>query len=167
MEFIVGPIREALTEPSVPPVIPEYQGLVEIGRGGMGIVYRGLHRETHRVDAIKVLRSDRSESGTESSSASYGSRLRHEAKLTARVAHEYILPVYQVGEVNGRTWFSMQFVEGVSLHERMKEGPLSPERACDIMERIARAVDAVHSQGVMHGDIKPHNILLDDQRGRP
>ncbi|MCU0707883.1 MAG: serine/threonine protein kinase [Pirellula sp.] len=166
VEALASPIRHALTEPTSPPMIPEYEDLVEIGRGGMGIVYRGLHRETHRVDAIKVLRPDRF--GQHSRSRSNASSLlRQEAKLAARVAHESILPVYQVGEVDGCTWFSMQLVEGVSLHDRMKEGPLSPELASDIMERVARAVDAVHRQGILHGDIKPHNILLEGQSRRP
>lgn len=167
VDSLASPIRDALVESTKPPSLPDYDDLQEIGRGGMGIVYRGLHKKTRRIDAIKVIRPDRVSAAAGAHQRELQHQLQQEAQLAARVAHEHIVPVYQVGEVNGCPWFSMQFVEGQSLRDLMREGPLSPEKAARVIEQIARAVDRVHRHGILHGDIKPHNILIEREEERP
>jgi serine/threonine-protein kinase len=167
VDSLALPIRLALVEITEPPSLPDYGELVEIGRGGMGIVYRGVHQQTRRADAIKVIRPDRVSPGAGAHRRELQHQLRREAQLAARVAHEHIVPVYQVGEVDGCPWFSMQLVNGMSLRDLTREAPLSPEKAAKVIEQIARAVDQVHRHGILHGDIKPHNILIEVEGARP
>ncbi|MCC6511047.1 MAG: serine/threonine protein kinase, partial [Pirellulaceae bacterium] len=83
------------------------------------------------------------------------------------MAHEHIVPVYQVGETDDRPWFSMQWVNGCSLHELTRDSRISPERVARYIAQIARAVDVVHRHGILHGDIKPQNILIEIPTDRP
>lgn len=161
------PVRTALVSPESPPTLNEYGELVEIGRGGMGVVYRGQHTKTKRFDAIKIIRTDRLSRFSELSPRQLEDRLHREAQLAARVAHEHIVPVYQVGDLDGCPWYSMQLVDGQNLHQLSRQQPLDPEKAAAIIEQIARAVDTVHRHGILHGDIKPHNILIEQGSGRP
>ncbi len=167
VNFLASPVRDALTESNQAPTLPEYEALQEIGRGGMGIVYRGFHKQTHRVDAIKVIRPDRVSAVAGAHQRDLQHQLQQEAQLAASVAHEHIVPVYQVGEIDGSPWFSMQLVDGKSLRDLTRETPFLPERAAKVIEQIARAVDKVHRHGILHGDIKPHNILIESEEGRP
>ena len=167
IEHLAAPVRLALAADDSPPQLPEYEGLEEIGRGGMGVVYRGLHRKLKRLDAIKVIRPDRLADISPESVRQMQYRFERELRLAAYVAHENIVPVYQVGEVDGRPWFSMQFVEGVSLQELRGNASVAPEQVAVVMEKIARAVNIVHRHGVLHGDIKPHNILIERETNRP
>lgn len=166
IESLTSPLRAAIRECHVPS-LDEYSDLEEIGRGGMGVVYRGLHRQTGRVDAIKVIRRDRLMSGIGGNSRDSSHRLRREAQLAARVAHEYIVPVYQVGECQHQTWYSMQLVDGKNLNELTRESRPTSDEAATVMTQISRAIDCVHRHGILHGDIKPHNILIEQQSGRP
>ena len=167
IEHLAAPVRLALAADDSPPQLPEYESLEEIGRGGMGVVYRGLHRKLRRLDAIKVIRPDRLADINPESVRQMQYRFERELRLASYVAHEHIVPVYQVGEVDGRPWFSMQFVEGVSLQELRANGMVAPEHLAVVMEKIARAVNTVHRHGVLHGDIKPHNILIERETNRP
>ncbi len=133
----------------------------------MGVVYRGLHQKMQRTDAIKVMRPDRLATASPEMVKQMQFRFEQESQLAARIAHEHIVPVYQVGEVNGFPWFSMQLVNGRSLRDLSRSESLSSERVVRYIERIARAVDAVHRHGVLHGDIKPHNILIEVETDRP
>ncbi|MCA9062981.1 MAG: serine/threonine protein kinase [Planctomycetaceae bacterium] len=161
------PVRAAVSGSTQPPALPDYDDLQEVGRGGMGIVYRAVHKQTRRTDAIKVIRPDRLSGPTESRGRELQRRFQREVQLAARVAHEHIVPVYQVAEVDGCAWFSMQYVDGTSLRERMNKAPLAPEKAAQLIEQISRAVDKVHRHGILHGDIKPHNILIEADGERP
>ncbi len=98
VEQLCSPIRWALHGDGVPPSIPEYGELTEIGRGGMGIVYRGKHRITNRIDAIKIIRPDRIPEDNKEHLRMMRQLFRQESQLAARVAHEHIVPVYQVGK---------------------------------------------------------------------
>lgn len=160
VESLTAPLRAALSHPMSMIELPDYETLREIGRGGMGVVYCGIHRQTRRMDAIKVIRPDRLAIHREGQAAELQWRFRREAQLAATVAHEHIVPVYHVGEINGCSWYSMQFVNGKSLRELTHERPMDAETAAILMEQIARAVDKVHRHGILHGDIKPHNILV-------
>ena len=167
VEQLTSPIRFALNSDEVPPVLPEYDELEEIGRGGMGIVYRSLHKRMQRVDAIKVIRPDRMTDVSLDVVRQMQHRFERELRLAAYVAHEHIVPVYQVGEIDRCPWFSMQFVNGTTLHQLRKSAALAPESIAGYMEKIARAVHAVHRRGILHGDIKPHNILIETETDRP
>lgn len=167
IDDLAAPIRGAITGFESTPELLDYEGLTEIGRGGMGVVYSGRHKGTQRLDAIKIIRPDRLLSEASGQGAELRQRFERESRLAARVAHEHIVPVYQVGENETGPWYSMQLVDGPSLHELCIERPLPAERAVCYVERIARALDTVHRHGVLHGDIKPHNILIEDDSDRP
>jgi predicted Ser/Thr protein kinase len=169
-----SPVRAALTHgqspeelEEEPPVLAEYEKLELIGRGGMGVVYRGVHRKTRRTDAVKVLRPDGRVKPHAGHAMGLQSRLWREAQLAASVSHEHIVPIYQVGEVDGCDWFSMQYVQGRSLRDATMDSPIPTETLVELMAQVARAIDAVHRHGILHGDIKPHNIMIEAESERP
>lgn len=173
VDQLASPIRAALVADEAPPILPEYGELEEVGRGGMGIVYRSTHQKMQRSDAIKVIRPDRLAGVSFDAVKQMQHRFEREVRLAAHVAHEHIVPVYQVGQIDGCPWFSMQFVKGTTLNELSKsdlpntsEVP-TPERMAGYIEKIARAIDAVHRHGILHGDIKPNNILIETETDRP
>ncbi len=163
---VSAPIRNALVAIDQPPQLDDYGPLTELARGGMGVVYAGQHKTTGRVDAIKVIRPDRLAGLSTESIQLLRLRFQQETKLAARVAHEHIVPVYQVGETQDCAWYSMQLVDGKSLHELSRDERITPERIVECMEQIARAIDRVHRHGILHGDIKPHNILIERETNR-
>ena len=167
VDQLTSPIRLALGTDETPPILSQYGELEEVGRGGMGIVYRSTHKRMQRVDAIKVIRPDRLTGVSFDTVKQMQHRFEREVRLAAYVAHEHIVPVYQVGEIDGCPWFSMQFVEGPTLHDLRKSDLRVPERIAGYIEKIARAVYAVHRHGILHGDIKPHNILIETETDRP
>ena len=167
IDGLASPIRIAIMGSDLPPVLPDYTDLEEIGRGGMGVVYSGRHKDTQRTDAIKVIRPDRLVAGPPEHRVHLRNRFERESQLAARIAHEHIVPVYQVGESDGCPWYSMQLVNGQSLHELCEGNVLPFERTAMYVERIARALDTVHRHGILHGDIKPHNILIERDSDRP
>src|SRR5262245_11819594 len=128
----------------------------EIGRGGMATVYRA--RDTHhdRPVALKVLHPELAESlGAE--------RFQREIRVAASLQHPHILTVYDSGSVDGYLWFTMPFVEGEALRDRLsRERQLSVADAVRISREVALALDYAHRRGVIHRDIKPENILLID-----
>ena len=140
--------------------IGDYELLEEIGRGGMGVVYRALHLPLAREVAIKMISPERLISPEERR------RFFVEAESTARLSHPNIVPVYEVGELEGRPYFSMQFVRGQTLMQRIAHGPMPQRRAAQILAPVCRAIAYAHAQGIIHRDIKPSNILL-DLDGRP
>ncbi len=143
-----------------------YESLEEIGRGGMGVVYRARQRTADRTVALKVIRRDRLEQLPRDTHSSALERFRHEAQAAARLEHENIVTVYEVGEVDDQPFFSMRYVEGRSLAEILREGPMENRRAAAYLEPVARAVHEAHSQGILHRDLKPQNILVDKKTDR-
>lgn len=145
-------------------VLPrEFNGLEplgELGRGGMGIVYRARQKSLGRTVALKmILRNDLA-------SAADIARFRAEAEAAARLDHPHIVPVYEVGEHQGRPYFCMKLIEGSTLSTRLATGPLPAREAAELLSPIARAIAHAHHCGVLHRDIKPSNILI-DLDGRP
>jgi serine/threonine-protein kinase len=136
-----------------------YELLEELGRGGMGVVYKARQRNPERIVALKMaLRG-------ELASAEERARFTAEAKMAARLNDARIVQVYDVGEHDGQVYFSMQFIEGTTLARLVSDGPLPPREAARHVAAIARAVQHAHDQGVVHRDLKPSNVLL-SKRGQ-
>lgn len=127
----------------------------EIGRGGMGVVYKAWQPELGRPVALKMILAG------ELASAEYVDRFRNESRALANVHHPNIVSIYEAGQIDGRFYFAMQFVEGPTLAERLKHGRLDPEQAARLAAAVARAAGSLHAHGVIHRDVKPSNILLD------
>ncbi len=127
----------------------------ELGRGGMGVVYKARQRSLDRTVAIKMVREAHL-----ASEADRG-RFQGEAEAAARLHHPNIVTVHEVGSADGQAYLCMEFVDGCTLaHLVNTEGPLPPRAAAELVAVIARAVQHAHDHGVLHRDLKPSNILL-------
>jgi WD40 repeat protein len=135
----------------------DYELLHEVGHGGMGVVYKARDIKLQRTVALKMIRAGHLATLEEIR------RFQAEAEAVAQLDHPGIVPVYEVGECQGLHYFSMGFVEGGSLSARLKEGPLPPREAADLVRRVAEAVAYAHGRGIIHRDLKPGNILLQMQ----
>jgi len=135
--------------------IGEYELLEEIGRGGMGVVFKARQKHLDRLVAVKVLRSGWLARAGELA------RFRTEAKTVAGLHHPNIVAVHEVGENDGQPYFSMDFVAGRTLEEIARGHPLQPARAARYVKQIAEAIHYAHEHGVLHRDLKPSNVLVD------
>src|SRR6266403_1892116 len=133
----------------------DYELLAEIARGGMGIVYRARQISLNRVVALKMLLFGKF------SSAEFVKRSQTEAQAVASLQHPNIVAIHEVGEHEGQHYFSMDYVEGKSLAELVREKPLPAKRAAGFIKTIAEAIHYAHQQGILHRDLKPSNILID------
>ena len=134
--------------------VPGYEILGELGRGGMGIVYKAKHLALKRLVALKMVLD-----GAHAGEAQL-TRFRAEAEAVAKLQHAHIVQIYEVGECGGRPFFALEFVEGGSLDRKVKGTPLPPREAAALVEKMAQAMHAVHQQGIVHRDLKPANVLL-------
>jgi WD40 repeat protein len=140
--------------PAVRESVPGYEILAVLGRGGMGVVYKARRVELGRIVALKMVLA-----GVHLSPRDL-ERFKSEAAAVARLQHPHIVQLYEFGEHDGRPYFSLEFVEGGSLHQRLKGEPLPTHLAAELTEKLARAVHYAHERGIVHRDIKPGNILL-------
>ena len=127
----------------------------ELGRGGMGVVYRAHHADLHRDVALKLL--------TAGAYATTEQRRRFlaEARLAARIRHPQIVSIHDAGERDGQLYFVMDLIDGDDLAARLRQGRLAPREVAGLIAGIARAVDHLHAAGILHRDLKPSNVLLD------
>ncbi|MFO0442461.1 MAG: serine/threonine-protein kinase, partial [bacterium] len=129
----------------------------EIGRGGMGVVYRARQRGLDRVVAVKVLLR------AQFAGAEERERFHREAQAAARLKHPGIVSIIDVGEDDGVPWFSMEHIAGKSLEQLGREHPMQASDAAKCVQSIAQALQHAHENGVLHRDLKPSNILLDEE----
>jgi serine/threonine protein kinase len=137
-----------------PPAIPGYEILGVLGRGGMGVVYKARHLKLQRLVALKMILAGGHASGEQLS------RFRTEAEAVARLQHPNVVQIHEVGELDGLPFFSLEFVEGGSLADRLDGTPWLPRQAAQLVETLARAVHVAHQNGIVHRDLKPANVLL-------
>jgi len=137
----------------------DFELLSELGRGGMGIVYRARQLSLDRIVALKMILGGRL------APAADLARFRAESRSVAQLNHPQIVPVYEVGEEAGQPYFTMKYVDGTTLARRLAEGPMPAREAAAILAPVARAIHYAHEQGVLHRDLKPSNILLDVDGG--
>jgi WD40 repeat protein/tRNA A-37 threonylcarbamoyl transferase component Bud32 len=155
-----------LAEPAaMPQRVGEYEILGELGRGGMGVVYRARHRKLQRVVALKMLL------GGSYVTSQERARFRVEAEAVARLRHPNIVRIYEVGEHDveagqSRPYFTLEYAAGGSLAGRMEGRPQTPRQAAAWLELLARAAHYAHQQGIIHRDLKPSNVLLTEE-GEP
>jgi eukaryotic-like serine/threonine-protein kinase len=133
----------------------EYELLQEIARGGMGVVYKARQIKLNRIVALKMILSGQLASKEDVD------RFYTEAEAAARLEHPGIVPIFEIGEHNDQHFFSMGFIEGASLADRVKEGPLPPREAAAITKQVVEAIAFAHQNNVIHRDLKPANVLID------
>lgn len=161
LQFVLG---ETLISPDVihidrqPPQLPsDYHIVRELGRGGMGVVYLARQQSLGREVAVKVLRPG------ESTYQSLVRRFMGEARHLARLKHPHIVSIHEIGEAESEPYFTMDYIAGESLAQKLGGRPLSPTQAVSILKQAAAGVQHAHEQGLIHRDLKPANILIDTQ----
>jgi eukaryotic-like serine/threonine-protein kinase len=147
-------------------LLGDYELLEEIGRGGMGIVFQARQQSTDRLVALKVIRPDRLTAFDRAERERVVERFRTEAQAAARLEHDHIVTIYEVGEVEDCHYYSMRLVRGQSLAVLLANGPLSGNVAARYLEPVCRAVHQAHESGILHRDLKPQNILIDQATDR-
>jgi serine/threonine protein kinase len=140
------------------PTVPGYEVLEELGRGGMGVVYRARQVNLKRLVALKLLRDGALAGPLERA------RFRIEAEAAARMRHPNIVSIYEVGEHQGRPYFAMELVEGGGLDQHLTGQPLPAPQAAELVQTLSLAIQHAHEQKVVHRDLKPANILIADRR---
>lgn len=153
----VGAATTAAAALSVQMRFGEFELIEEIARGGMGVVYRARQVELDRIVALKMILT-----GQLASEEEVG-RFRVEALAAAQLEHANIVSIYDVGEVDGQHYFSMEYVKGANLSKLLGVGVLPGRKAAEYIEQVARAVHYAHERGILHRDLKPGNILVNEQ----
>ncbi len=134
------------------PLLPMYELQQELGRGGCGVVYRARQRSLNRLVALKMI-----EAGHRTRLVQ---RFQLEAEAIARLQHPNIVQIYEIGELGGRPFIALEYVNGGSLESRLKGKPVPFREAAELIEKVARAIHCAHQAGIIHRDLKPGNILL-------
>lgn len=147
------------SQPSIPNTIGRYQILEELGRGAMGVVYRGFDPNVGRSVAIKTVLLDQGDPETIR-------RFKREAQAAGILSHPGIVTIYDAGEDQGMFYIAMEFVEGNTLQARIRQGPLTMEQALVILTQVGEALDHAHSRQIIHRDVKPANIILTEDHAK-
>lgn len=149
-----APPKAARRGPRGFPTVPGYEILSELGRGGMGVVYKAHHQRLDILVALKMIIA-----GAHASSEQI-ERFEGEARAVARLRHPNIVQVYHVDELDGLPFFSLEFIEGGTLRDRIDAKPLRPGEAAEYAQVLAGAIAAAHKAGIIHRDLKPANVLM-------
>ncbi|MBI1913164.1 MAG: serine/threonine protein kinase, partial [Planctomycetes bacterium] len=142
------------------PALPGFEVLEEIGRGGMGVVYKARHLRLNRVVAIKMLSRDYADT------PDHLVRFHLEAEATARLQHPGVVQIFEFGTHGNQPYVVLEFAEGGSLARRLQGQPLPPHEAARLVKALAETVQAAHDLGIIHRDLKPANVLL-GEHGTP
>jgi tRNA A-37 threonylcarbamoyl transferase component Bud32 len=139
-------------------MIGGYEVLGELGRGGMGVVYKARQTSLKRLVALKMVLA-----GVHAGAEELA-RFHAEAEAAAHLQHPHIVQIHEIGEHEGRPFLALEFVDGGSLADRLRDTPLAPQPAARLLETLARTIHYAHQQGVVHRDLKPANVLLAGSR---
>jgi eukaryotic-like serine/threonine-protein kinase len=156
----LSPWAEFTFGESPEPSVPGYEILGELGRGGMGVVFKAYQVALHRTVALKMMKT-----GSFATEAEL-LRFQNEAEAVAQLDHPHIVPIYEIGRHLGRHFFSMKLIAGSSLDKVFAEFSSAPRAAARLVATVAEAVHHAHQRGILHRDLKPANIVL-DERGQP
>jgi serine/threonine-protein kinase len=143
------------------PVVPGYEVLGEVGRGGMGVVYQARQMGLNRLVALKMIKAGDCAGPQELA------RFRIEAEAVGRLQHPHIVQVYEVGEHAGLPYLAMEYINGGSLARKLAGTPLPARQAARLVETLARAMHHAHQRGIVHRDLKPTNVLLASEGASP
>jgi tetratricopeptide (TPR) repeat protein len=143
------------------PTVPGYEILEELGRGGMGVVYKARQQSLKRLVALKMIRSG------ELAGPDELARFHREAEMVAQLRHPHIVQIYEIGRHQDQPFFALELLEGGGLDQQLKGMPQPPREAAQLVEILARAMQAAHERGIIHRDLKPSNILLQQAASRP
>jgi serine/threonine protein kinase len=138
----------------LPAVGPDYEILAEIGRGGMGVVYRARQVSLNRLVALKMVRA------ADGGNAELLARFRGEAEVVSKLHHPQIVEIYDYGEHDGLPYLALELIEGGTLAGRLNGTPWPSQQAASLIAQLARAVHFAHDRGVIHRDLKPANVLV-------
>ncbi len=145
----------------------DYIILDKLGSGGMGAVYRAIHKSLQKPVALKLIKAEWWGDSTAGEDQRAEARFRNEAQALGQLEHDHIVPIYDAGRIDGVVYFSMRLIRGPSLAGLLrKDGPMEPRQAAAYIEPIARAVQYAHDRKIVHRDLKPSNIMVDAD-GRP
>jgi serine/threonine protein kinase len=146
--------KNSALDAELAPDLPDYEVISELGRGGMGVVFKARQKSLNRVVALKMVLAGQAD-------AEALARFRAEAEAIARIDHPNIIRVFEVGEYQGRPYFSLEYCPQGSLDSKLVGKSTLPGReAAGLVEQAARAIHAAHEAGVVHRDLKPANVLL-------
>jgi hypothetical protein len=146
--------RPTLAPGAAPPPVPGYDVLDEIGRGGMGVIYKARQHSADRIVALKMISSGAYAGPSELK------RFRTEVDAASRLRHPHIVEVYEVGDRHAPPFLALEFMDRGSLADALAGSPMPPRYAAELVELLARAVQTAHEQGIVHRDLKPGNVLL-------
>ena len=138
-------------------LVANYRVEAVLGRGGMSVVYLAEDLRLKRHVALKLLAPALADD------ARFRERFLTESELAASLDHANVIPVYEAGEADGSLYIAMRYVEGSDLKARLGDGPLSDEEAVAVAVQVGGALDAAHEHGLIHGDVKPSNVLIDER----